>query len=411
MGYLFALLVNAGILKALIPNYFNFDLTITTSIAIFAILIFKILLRKRKLRNIFKGNLFFIFGSFTIFYLGVLVSCFYTQSPSFWKEKILRFAILNIQSFILPCLFFKLSDVKNFLRGSIVIFVIIIACYFSLIFKNGIKLFYFTSDLGLPSYLTWGSVIAFNSLIIIGILLENENINRIIIQILVSLFTLLCMSMIWIAGARGPFIFFIISAIIILLISKKTKLLALCFLIFCIISFLSFTTKSVTVDNKIGRSERIVNLSIHSTSVQKRLDYFKETWNHIKEEIFFGYGIGSFLYVTTGEDGRGYPHNIFLEVWFENGLFMVIMLFLFLFFLMFIAFKNINKTYMPTFLVINIYFVFSLMKSSSLTDARVFFAFSGILVATACVSKSPTTRIAGGLMKPPRRGHCRRESP
>ena len=389
MGYLFSVLINAGILKQLIPNYFSLDLTILSLTAILVILTFEMLIKKRKFRNVSNGNLSLVIGAFTIFAVSVLFSSIYTNSPLFWKDKFFRFIILNIPSFIIPVFFFKLQDIKNFIRGSIIIFIIIISYYLYFLFEYGLKVFYITSELELPSYLTWGSVLAFNTLLLIGAFFEKKTKKKKLNDIYVTILAFLCMLMIFISGARGPFIFFVFSFIAMLFIRKKIQLLSVYFIFILLSSiiYLSLGMNFSNEDKKVGRSERILHLSINSTSVQKRFEYFKESWDWIEQKALFGYGIGSFSYVTSSEDTRGYPHNLLIEIWFENGLLAVSLFCMYLSLLIYIGIKNIHKPYVTTFLVINIYFIASLMKSSSLTDARVFFAFAGMLVATSYGSK------------------------
>ena len=51
------------------------------------------------------------------------------------------------------------------------------------------------------------------------------------------------------------------------------------------------------------------------------------------------------------------------------------------------------------------------IKASSNPGDIILDAFAGSGTTLAVAEKSPTTRIAGSMMKPPRRGHCYRESP
>lgn len=392
MGYLFSILVNAGILKKLFRDYLFFDLTIVCLAVISFVLILNIFLGKRKIRNIFDEYIVLIIGSFTIFIISVLLSGIYTESPLFWKEKLIRIIILNVPSFIIPCCFLNLFDIKKFVRGSIIIYIIIIISYFFIVKKYGIQVFYRTHELDLPNYLTWGSTIAFNTLLLIGILLDKK--RTIVIDASIILVALSCMLMIYIAGARGPFIIFMLSFLVVILLRKEFKLLAFCFgSILILIVSLSLISGYNSKHIKFGRSERIINMNIKSKSIQKRLEWFEESWNLTKEKVLLGYGIGSFSYVTSGEDRRGYPHNIFLEIWFENGLLAVSMFIAFLFLIIYLGFFRIHKPYVSTLLGINLYFVLSLMKSSSLTDARVFFTFAGMLAATSYITKSSKVQI------------------
>jgi O-antigen ligase len=80
------------------------------------------------------------------------------------------------------------------------------------------------------------------------------------------------------------------------------------------------------------------------------------------------------MYEISGVDGRGYPHNIILEIWFELGL---IGLFLFLLFAMSSFIYKISKE-SKTSWIIFLYIILNLLKSNSLVDIRIhlfFFVF------------------------------------
>ena len=54
-----------------------------------------------------------------------------------------------------------------------------------------------------------------------------------------------------------------------------------------------------------------------------RFEYFSFAIEGIFDSVFsilFGHGIGSFGYLFNGIDEKDFPHNIFLEAWFEMGI-------------------------------------------------------------------------------------------
>ncbi|MDD2662032.1 MAG: O-antigen ligase family protein [Methylococcales bacterium] len=77
------------------------------------------------------------------------------------------------------------------------------------------------------------------------------------------------------------------------------------------------------------------------TSVGIRVIFYKNTWELIKERPWFGYGTSSFksvyspLAATKSQDWRGGgtadPHNQYLFVWLENGLFGLILFFAYIY--------------------------------------------------------------------------------
>lgn len=92
--------------------------------------------------------------------------------------------------------------------------------------------------------------------------------------------------------------------------------------------------------------------------------------------IIFGNGIGSFGVILNQIDARAYPHNVFLEIFFELGLiglgsFLSILIFIFVKF-------PINK---GIFFTLFLFALLDSLKSSSLVDLWLLFAFIGGIVA------------------------------
>ncbi|NLP19879.1 MAG: hypothetical protein GX378_03830, partial [Bacteroidales bacterium] len=126
-------------------------------------------------------------------------------------------------------------------------------------------------------------------------------------------------------------------------------------------------TSSVPTTSNTTKSSSI------NTSVDTRIDQLKFSMDLIKNNKFesiYGFGVGSFGILYLQKDFRAYPHNIFLEIWVELGL---IGLILFLIFLYFVFSKNLNGTNYINLLVL-VYIILNVLKSSSYVDIRVFFA-------------------------------------
>ena len=129
------------------------------------------------------------------------------------------------------------------------------------------------------------------------------------------------------------------------------------------------------------------NSSLIEISTYERLEFWKYSYKMIFENnllhFFFGYGIGSFGVLFSGYDGRLYPHNMFLETWFELGLIGLLILFLFLLSVVFVIIKKKNYYF---FFPILITFL-GAMKSGSLPDLRLFFSMIAIAM-TYQIAKS-----------------------
>ncbi|RGX76877.1 O-antigen ligase family protein [Bacteroides fragilis] len=116
-------------------------------------------------------------------------------------------------------------------------------------------------------------------------------------------------------------------------------------------------------------------------SANTRVEHFENSYNLITESIgnfIFGTGIGSFSIETMGIDGRGYPHNIILEVWTELGIIGVILLICF-FASLFWRF-SVERLYISGYVVL--YFLLGYSKSSSLVDLRVGVTFCLLFICS-----------------------------
>ena len=89
--------------------------------------------------------------------------------------------------------------------------------------------------------------------------------------------------------------------------------------------------------------------------------------------FFLGNGIGSFGLLYTGEDIREYPHNVFLEIWFELGVFALLNFSLFLIAPFFFRRPDLIKA-------LAICFLLHAMKSGDLVGLWLLFFAYGMMV-------------------------------
>lgn len=117
---------------------------------------------------------------------------------------------------------------------------------------------------------------------------------------------------------------------------------------------------------------------IADVSASSRVTFLKFSFERIFSgsvfRILFGYGFGSFGILFDGLDRELYPHNIFVETWFETGLigFLLISIFLVITFYQIIRHKN----YLIFFPVMILFM--DALKSFCITDLRIFFGFMGL---------------------------------
>lgn len=329
-----------------------------------------------------------IFLSLLIFYFWMIFTLIYTSSNDYSLTKVFLFLTNLIPlSFLL---FIKEFDHRKFIKYFVlIIFTLDLTClFYELMYISGrlggLSINYYKYIAG--DTLVLGELTGLMTLIMICFkekqLFDHKYLARLLIGIgIVFLFVL---------AARGPLIFFLFSALIYFLMNlKKVKISnlkfskALLFLVpVLVIIFFYFSSELLSLAHwSITRLNVLFSDLFDgrklSGSTSGRFSHFTNSINLIFSNIqtfIFGKGIGSYMYEISGIDGRGYPHNIILEVWTEMGL---IGLILFLFYLVFSFILKISKE-SKTSWVVFLYILLNLLKSNSLVDIRVhilFFAF------------------------------------
>ena len=71
---------------------------------------------------------------------------------------------------------------------------------------------------------------------------------------------------------------------------------------------------------KAGELEVLFTQGSSSGSAGKRVDFYRATLAALPNQPLLGTGIGSWSTFYFGNDQRNYPHNLFLEIAFEEGL-------------------------------------------------------------------------------------------
>ena len=120
-----------------------------------------------------------------------------------------------------------------------------------------------------------------------------------------------------------------------------------------------------------------------SGSGAKRLDFYRRTLLAIPDHFLLGEGIGSWSFFYYGADRREYPHNMFLETTFEEGILGQILLLAFLILMARAIRKNLRITHNHYGVLAGIllYCVLVGMFSGDLDDNRVLWAWAGIIMA------------------------------
>lgn len=120
----------------------------------------------------------------------------------------------------------------------------------------------------------------------------------------------------------------------------------------------------------------------------KRLKEYKfAIKKSLEDPLYFtvGYGFGSFNLLMYGEDKRGYPHNVFLEVMFELGL---IGLLIILLFFALVIYRGIKRKRVVLLFAI-LFVMMNILKSYSIVDLRLLFGILSIVAFIPPLKREP----------------------
>ena len=366
----------SGLVKAVTQFYgyaFPVDFTLFTFGLLIIFLFLKIIIKKSEVWLTHEA-IFSIFG-LLLFYQWMLTSLFYTSSSSHSFYKLISFGT-NLAA-LSPFLISSFS-IKRFLRYYCIGVLSITAWFMPILFRYMIKIQVSESILGL--YLSLSIVLGILSCILVT---SRENIffNK-AIDYSIVVAGLFC---IFLLGGRGPLIFVVLCLIVYFMKKflffdiKMSKIVTYSLFMFfgifvtCKLYWESITVLTARSLLRIASLIGVVN-ELKTTSYG-RVEHIKNSFEHIfssAKNCFLGTGIGSWRFEIYGVDGRGYPHNIFLEIWFELGLIGLV-----IFLMLLIPFvKNLRLRYKYVSFYVPVYLLLNMLKSSGLEDLRVFFCFA-----------------------------------
>lgn len=357
-------LVYGGIYKAILSIFeINFlDLTIVS----FVSLVILLLIGPRLLIPIASFRYISIMSIFCILYIG---SYFYSVSSIYAPQKLFAFMGV-IFSFIVGVLLpFKYR--KLFIE-SLPYFAIVSAIGYIWIFLSNfdpLKLYILSS-----SGLVIGEALGLSALAL-AIKKKKTFLNYFLIA--------LCFLIMLGVGARGPFIFTLVLYFfyfVYLLLSNQLQIktsdffsiLAIVLLTFFLVIAFSGTQIFDLWESGIFRFLLLFEDG-KGASIDSRTYLITTSWDFIGKAPFFGYGLGSFGIVVNGIDERAYPHNGFLEVWFEAGLISLLVFIMLVISAIYRSF--IQKQIIIVFALI--FIILNFLKSSSIDEVRVLFLFLG----------------------------------
>jgi len=369
---LIAIVILSGVLNNFVNAYlFSINVTLFTFIIVLLDIFY----------NIFSKNIFlstkyiFILLAIFLFYCLMIVSLVYSPSQSYKYTKSINF-IINILLFTYPIFIreLKLDKIMRIIKWT--------AIFLSIFFIYERYRYWLPSNYSIRGSNNF-SFVHLGIGVNLSITLIYESFKKKWITVMLLLSLLIGM------GSRGSFLFSVLTLLIFhykyfiyRLFNFKLKkqqlyLLTIVIFVLSVILYKYHEKISEVIALGVGRFESLINFS-EDKSALGRLYHYEVALNNIFTNIFtilLGFGIGSFGIITHNQDIRWYPHNIFLEAWFELGIFGMILLMIIILRPFFTRTKGDNKLKaMYTFLF------FEAMKSSNISDLWILFLFLSIFL-------------------------------
>lgn len=384
----FAIFLLIGVLKN-ITTKFPFDLTLLLFTVTSISMILKFI--QHKLRCNVMNKYFLSVFAFTLL---VIIGYFYTMSPKAGLLKTSRFVIFNMFLFIggLSIGYTK-EHSKKFIQ---IMFTVLLVYSF-------IYIYFFKDVIGMNMqelaeyhlrFTLIGNPIGvgriFSVLVMISIVYfihkDKYKIVFIIGFVLGLIITLA-------TNSRGPLVALLLTILIYLYFFsaiKKSRLLFLtAALMFLFIVLLSILPRNFVSRYTFGLSKELhvsdTEVKFFSTS-QEREVYLKQSIDYLHEHperLLFGTGTSSFSYISKNIDDRLYPHNIFIEIMLELGIFGLV-LFILPFVFLLIDFNRIKRKltkeqhiHFVLWISLTILFLINAQVSGDINDNRLLWFFMG----------------------------------
>jgi O-antigen ligase len=321
---LFFLLFSINIGFKEIFRLFDEEIEVQNLICIITIILFSIVSTILSFNLIKNYKVIFLISIFLFSYL--FFSSLFTLQPLYGIQK----AFLGI---LLPLVVFSLFARIKWTKDQILIFFVYVAfllSFVAIIYKIKSGFFEREINYGVLGPIPFGWVNGFAFLIVA--LKKNKKLAE-------YLSVLFFLSMVLWSGSKGPLLALLVVSLFnfnkILGSKKITKFIMLFLLIGVVFVINLYAEEFRAVRSLLAFFEDPEDYSdgVGSGSVGTRLDYLNSAFNLFLENPLFGNGFGSFVEIGVSHK---YPHNVYIELLSETGLFAFLLL-------IFIILKNSFK--------------------------------------------------------------------
>lgn len=388
-----ALFLTAGLTKGMLMLKFGFfrvvDYTVLCAVLVLIAMFSSFIKSRGRLKDILSIPLVVYLLLATILLLGTT----YTSAPNYGLEKSSRFATLTLIAFLAPIVFaHSVKEVKLMMWivlavGILLSIVTIIAPYEAVLrvaaeTRGG---FLEANPLATATQIGTAAVIAF----IFAIMTHTSKRLRISSMALIALM----IAGIVITASRGPFIGLGFTWLVAIFICRKgvskawLPFIAGAIVIGLVVSFTKLPEIATARVATVWKSGYHMKEAAYA-----RTEMFIWTARRFPERLILGHGTGAFAIDRGGQDEREYPHNIMLELLYEQGLVGAVIVGLFLW-LIFRRWRQASRFVYLYELDIGIFqivhmagllflFLFTqAMKSGDINDNRFMFFCAGLVVA------------------------------
>ena len=301
------------------------DLTIVVLVCLVGGLIWRVLMPAAQLNSLNFRTLFFgqlaPLIAFLAFAAIVAVSYSYTTAPDYGASKLFRFLMIGTLLLVAP-LFLILNE-NNFRRFALIFVGFSAATATQLIYALEFQKHDDSIDV---TRIGAGWLIGMSILLVLFYpLLRSKRGNYALYLVLLPL----CIAGLVASVARGPMVALSIAVLIGLAAwlrqgrLRGSTALALLFVFAVGFGGAYFVLRQADLGKytaKAGEFKTLLTEGGSSGSAGKRLNFYRATLPAIMDHPVFGAGVGSWSVFYYGIDSRNYPHNLLLEIAFEEGL-------------------------------------------------------------------------------------------
>ena len=281
-----------------------------------------------------------LLGLYLLFSIILFFSGFYTPSPNYGWQKIMRFIVFNTTMFITPFIIVKnIGDSKRLLllfRNILMVIVVTMMGYilYFLTISSGVSLLIRVSILG-ANPITVGSFLGIGAGMMVILINRSAYKHWIIYMPILWILIIAIIA----TGSRGPLLSFLFGVLLFgIFFENVNQKRLLFFFLFSIIilvialfllpenltgRYLNYTTGDLVIQR-----EGVKRVS----TIAMRLQYWGLSiteWLRNIKTVLIGVGSGGFSSFYILRDYKFYPHNMFVEVLLELGLIGLSLFFLF----------------------------------------------------------------------------------